>query len=227
MDYEIIKIDEQTWRIENNGVRFFVVAGNDRAVLIDSGMTTKNARELAEGLCDKPLVLVNTHADMDHIAGNADFDYAMMNPAEYINYRGGAVSPLWDGDILDLGGRSLRVITLPGHTPGSIALLDQSRRVLFGGDPIQDGRIFMFGAMRNMQAYVHSLQKLQKYSDEFDTVYPSHGSFPVSADIIPKLIEGAERVLSGELTPTVVDFHGRKISVYDFGTAAFLGEAEE
>ena len=49
-----------------------------------------------------------------------------------------------DGDLIDLGDRCLRVIHLPGHSPGSIALLDVgSDRCLFSGDVVYDsGRKF-------------------------------------------------------------------------------------
>ena len=44
-----------------------------------------------------------------------------------------------DGDMLDLGDRCLRVVHLPGHSPGSIALLDVgSDRSLFSGDVVYD-----------------------------------------------------------------------------------------
>ena len=70
MDYEIIQMDAQTWRIENSGVRMFLLEGTERALLIDSGMIITNAKEIAEGLTQLPIQLINTHADRDHIAGN-------------------------------------------------------------------------------------------------------------------------------------------------------------
>lgn len=162
-DYEIRQLDSQTWSVENQGVRFFLLTGTKKALLIDSGMTTKNAKEIAESITDLPLQLITTHADVDHIAGNDAFDTVLMHPAEYVNYfREGAShptpTPVWDGDVIDLGDRPLRVITQPGHTPGSIALLDINKRVLFSADSIQDGEIFLFGPMRNLIAYRQSLQ---------------------------------------------------------------------
>ena len=155
--YEIHPINEMTWRIEDGGVRFFLLAGNEKALLIDSGMNLRNAREIAESLTDLPVELLNTHADMDHIAGNGAFETFWMHPDEEPVYRrggrGGVIRPLRDGDVLDLGGRELRIIHLPGHTPGSIAVLDVNNRVLISGDPIQaHGRIYMFGAHRDLKA---------------------------------------------------------------------------
>lgn len=230
MNYEIIRIDEQTWRIEENGVRFFLLAGTKKALLIDSGMTVKNAREIAEGLTSLPVELLNTHADRDHIAGNEAFDFVYMNPAELVNYRAakrtGDIRPVFDGDILDLGERPLEIITLPGHTPGSIAVLDVNRKVLISGDPIQDGRIFMFGPMRNIPAYYHSLKKLNRYQGRFDAIYPSHAGFPVAPSLIGDLIHGVERLERGEIVPTKANLHGTPIKRYDIGAAVLLCDAD-
>lgn len=230
MDYQVIQIDSHTWRIEEPGVRFFLLEGTERALLIDSGMQVRNAREIAEGLTKLPLSLLVTHGDRDHVGSNEEFPVFYMHPAEASNYyntqgKTGEFLPVWDGEVLDLGDRPLEIIALPGHTPGSIAILDRKARVLIGGDPVQDGQIFMFGVQREMHAYIHSLARLEGYRDAFDWVYPSHGSFPVSPDLIPALRESAEKVLRGEVQGTESEMHGRKIMRYDVGVAAFLGEA--
>jgi glyoxylase-like metal-dependent hydrolase (beta-lactamase superfamily II) len=46
------------------------------------------------------------------------------------------VTPLGDGDTIDLGGITLRVYAVPGHCTGHIALLDEQARNLFAGDCI-------------------------------------------------------------------------------------------
>ena len=224
---EIIKIDENTWRIEDAGVRFFLLAGEKKALLIDSGMQVHNAKEIAEDIVNLPVELLNTHGDRDHVGSNDEFDSFYMNPAEASNYyntnqKTGTIIPVTDGDIIDLGGRELEIITLPGHTPGSIAVLDKNNRALISGDPIQDGNIFMFGVQREMHAYLLSLEKLEKYKDQFDTIYPSHGTFPVDPEIIDALHEGAKRVLTGKAEGSEMEMHGTKIKRYDVGVAGFL-----
>ena len=224
---EIIKINETTWRIEDSGVRFFLLAGEKKALLIDSGMQVHNAKEIAEELVNLPIELLNTHGDIDHVGSNDEFDSFYMNLAEASNYyntqkRTGTIIPVADGDVIDLGNRELDIITLPGHTPGSIAVLDKNNRVLISGDPIQDGDIFMFGVQREMHAYLLSLEKLKKYTDQFDEIYPSHGSFPVTPEIIDSLHKGATRSLAGEVEGSDAEFHGIKIKRYDVGVAGFL-----
>ena len=224
---EIISISERTWRIEEDGVRFFLLAGNQKALLVDSGMQTRNAKEIAQSLTDLPLELINTHLDRDHTGSNDVFSSIYVHPSECVNHSGKPylpeeIKPVWDGDEIDLGGRKLLVIALPGHTPGSIALLDETERFLIGGDAIQDGAIFMFGPYRNLCAYCHSLDRLNRYLDRFDVIYPSHGNFPVTKDILPKLRKGAEAILQGELSFTEAEMFGNRIRVYDVGTAKFL-----
>lgn len=228
---EIKKLNDSTWQIDDGGVRFFLLSGEKRALLIDSGMTVQNADEIAAGLTAVPISLLTTHADPDHIGSADKFDGFYMHPAEATNYyksqrRKGTFTPIWDGEIIDLGGRELEIIHMPGHTPGSVTVLDRAGRAVYGGDPVQDGSIFMFGAQRELHAYVASIRRLENQSGRFDLIYPSHGTCPLTPDIIPALRIGAERILSGELRGNVVDFHGSRIRRIDAGAATFLCDAD-
>ncbi|MBQ5968252.1 MAG: MBL fold metallo-hydrolase [Clostridiales bacterium] len=223
---EVIRINDSTWRIEDGGVRFLLLCGKEKAALIDTGMNAPDARRIAEGLTDLPLLLINTHADPDHISGNGAFAEVYMSPAEEENYRnfGGKceILPVKEGDEFDLGGRILRVIDLPGHTPGSIAILDVENRVLISGDTVSDSNIFMFGPMRNLDRYIDSLEHLSELQGQFDEIYPMHGSFPASPDLIGKLIEGAKEIQAGKAEGKEVEFYGNKALLYKFPYAGLL-----
>ncbi len=202
-----IKISDHFWIIEENGVRSFLFEGDRKAMLIDTGFGTLQIRELVAGLTSLPVFLVNTHTDKDHTGCNRDFKPVYMHPAEMDHYKNSLpegcrmedVHPLWEGDIIDLGFWQFEVILTPGHTPGSIMLLERKKRMLISGDSIQDGDIFMFGAGRNMQAFQSSLQKVSAMADTFDSIWPSHGSYPLTADIIPNILQGAQDMLAGKL----------------------------
>jgi len=228
---DIIQINDTTWRIEDKGVRFFLLAGTEKALLIDSGMNTPNAKQIAESITKLPVMLINTHADPDHISGNGSFDYCYMHPDEENVYRvhggTGRIQPVNDNGIIDLGNRPLKIIFIPGHTPGSIALLDINNRVLISGDSVQDGNIFMFRKHRNLSLYVESMKKLSTYTAEFDTIYPSHGSFPVYPELLTSLIEGAEQIINGTAEGKVVDMFGTQVMLYKFPYAGFLCELPE
>ena len=224
---EIVKIDERSWRMEEKGVRFFLLTGTERALLIDSGMLTHDAREIAESITTLPVSLVNTHGDPDHIGSNAEFKTFYMHPAETVNYYNcqkgkGRFIPVDDGYIFDIGKRRLKVISIPGHTPGSIALLDESNRVLISGDTVQNGNIYMFGLMREFHAYIESLRKLSSMKSSFDMIWPSHGTFPVKPEIIDVLIESAEKHLRNELECEEIEIRGQKILRENAIAAHFL-----
>lgn len=227
MNENVFQINEKTWRIENGMVRIFLLAGEDKALLVDTGMTLHGVKALAEELCGMPVELINTHGDPDHIGANDEFERLYIHPAEEENYRSaggkGELVFVEDGDVLELGGRPIEIVHLPGHTPGSIGLLDVNANVLISGDPIQDGSIFMFGPGRDLTQYVSGLARLEeKYSGRFTELWPAHGTFPVYPELIPQLRAGALRVLAGEVESTPHDFHGNALRRCDVGCAAFL-----
>ena len=227
MNCEIIPINENSWRIEDRGVRCFLLTGSEKALLIDSGRELHTARDIAESLTDLPVMLLNTHADGDHTGSNEQFESFYMHPDEEAHFRrggrGGTIIPVREGDNLDLGGRELRIIDLPGHTPGSIAVLDVGNRVLISGDPVQEhGRIFMFGAHRNMENYIRSLEHLETFTAEFDEIWPSHADIPISPALIRKLHDGALDVLDGKVAGSPVEVHGNQVIAYDLGFCTLL-----
>ena len=188
-------------------------------------------KKLAEGLTDLSVILINTYADPDHISGNGAFEEIYMSPEEKDNYRDnggkGTIIPVKDGDVIDLGDRPLRIIDNPGHTPGSIAILDERYRVLIAGDSVQDGNIFMFGKYRNLDTYIGSLERLKEYDGRYDEIYAMHGTIPVKPELIDKLIEGAEQIRSGTAEGKKVDMFGNEVMLYKFPYAGFLGEVKE
>jgi glyoxylase-like metal-dependent hydrolase (beta-lactamase superfamily II) len=219
---------ENTWVVDDNGVRIFILAGKEKALIIDTGMSGLPVRDIARQAADLPLMLLNTHADGDHTGGNDAFDEFYMHPSEAIVYHKiqkgkGRMLPVFDGDLIDLGGRTVEVVHVPGHTPGSITVLDKEERCLIGGDPIQeDGDIYMFGLHRDMEAYIAGLERLWQREKEFDFIYPSHAELKVSKSVIPKLISGAKDILAGTCTGTEKEVHGMKILSVDIGVDRFL-----
>ncbi len=224
---QVVPIDGDTWRIENGEVRCFLLRGTKKALLIDTGMTIRHVRQIAEALAALPVELLNTHSDGDHTGCNGQFEYFYMHPADEPRYRsagkGGTLIPLKDGDEIDLGNRKLRIVHLPGHTPGSVAVLDVGRRVLLSGDILQEhGHIFMFGEHRNMRDYAESLAKLEKMTAYLDEIWPSHGDIPIDPGCIRKHREAAEKILNKEAVGTPAEVFGQKVTVYRFGDTAFL-----
>lgn len=60
--------------------------------------------------------------------------------------------------------------------------------------------------------------------NDFDCIYPSHAKEKVARDVIPKLIDGANRILSGTVPGKETERFGRTIRYYDVGVSRFLCE---
>jgi hydroxyacylglutathione hydrolase len=104
--------------------------------------------------------------------------------------------PVRAGYVFDLGGLSLEVIETPGHTKGSICLLDSAHKRLFTGD--NDNTLvwlFLPGCLP-IEGYLKTLQHLQQRGSEYETILPGHGE-PLDGAFIGEQIACAEGILSG------------------------------
>ncbi len=87
-----------------------------------------------------------------------------------------ATRTLEDGDVVDLGNRSLEVIHTPGHSPGGIALWESKTATLFSGDIVYDGPLIEDTYHANAQDYYASMVRL--FDIPVDTVHGGHfGSY--------------------------------------------------
>ena len=99
----------------------------------------------------------------------------MMHEMDAIVYKGAVDRQLRDGDVLELDGEALKVLSTPGHTRGSICILSEKSKVVFTGDTIFDtdlGRTDLEdGSPRDMEESCRSV--IDKWSNEY-TIYPGH-----------------------------------------------------
>jgi hypothetical protein len=119
---------------------------------------------------------------------------------DWISAKPGGIIPIDDDQVFELGNKTIEVISIPGHSPGCIALLDITDRMLFTGDSIIEGDIWMYlEESKPLEVYLSSLKKLDAVSDRFDMLLPAHCRAPISKTVIPELIKGVERLLDGTL----------------------------
>jgi glyoxylase-like metal-dependent hydrolase (beta-lactamase superfamily II) len=77
-----------------------------------------------------------------------------------------------EGDVVDLGDRSFQIFHMPGHSPGSIALLDAKNKTLFSGDLIYDGDLYDSVYHSDKEQYRESLQRLREF--DVDVIHGGH-----------------------------------------------------
>lgn len=227
---EIVMIDSHTWRLEDGFVRFFLLEGEDKAVLIDSGVNCPDAVGLAKTLTDKPVILMNTHGDGDHTSGTGGFSEIYMHISDYIQCDMKARYPetdlveVQDGEIIELGNRPLKILHIPGHTAGSIAILDINNRVLYAGDSVQKGHIYMFGEKRQPNLYEASLEKLIALQGEYDSIYASHDEPLLPGDYAEEVKKAWQQVQKGEVNFEEIELFGNKVKSYTANACGFFVE---
>lgn len=79
-----------------------------------------------------------------------------------------------DGELIDLGNRPLEVITVPGHTPNSLVLLDRVNRLMFMGDTFYPSTLYAHRGDANFSDYLSSAEKLSQYQSIVDYILPAH-----------------------------------------------------
>jgi glyoxylase-like metal-dependent hydrolase (beta-lactamase superfamily II) len=118
--------------------------------------------------------------------------------------------PVRGGYVFDLGGRKLEVIETPGHTKGSVCLLDREHKLLFAGDTTNSLVWLFLKECLPLEAYLETLKGLQKRGSEYETVLPGHNE-PLDAAFIGEQVGCVERVLSGACKGEPYAGHGNAL----------------
>lgn len=207
MNTTIIDYGNGIYAIDQQMVRAFVIVGKDKTVLLDTGAIKVDILSFIKEITELPVQVILTHGDRDHITNLSDFKSAWINEPDiavvrsHEEYDQVELFSLQENEVIDLGGKRLKVLFTPGHTWGSICLLDEENKILFSGDTVSYGPIFMFGMVRDLDQYQDSLMKLKamKEAGVFTTVYCCHNSCPVPADLVDDLIGCVEGIKDGSI----------------------------
>jgi virginiamycin B lyase len=153
----------------------YLIFGSDKALLEDTGagqvdtatvVTEAVSRWAQRNKKDSvPLIVMHSHAHGDHTAGDAQFkdkpnvQFVAATVPEIQKAFGIAN---WPADVghIDLGGRILDVIPIPGHNDASIALYDRLTGILLTGDSVYPGRLYA----ADFPAFVASNQRLVDFT---------------------------------------------------------------
>jgi glyoxylase-like metal-dependent hydrolase (beta-lactamase superfamily II) len=105
---------------------------------------------------------------------------------------------LRDGDTLDLGGRELRVIHTPGHTPDSICLFDERNGLVFGGDTYNTGPIYAHLPDSDLEAFARSMARVEPLAEGVRFVYVAHfARYVETGGFLREVAEGFRVALDG------------------------------
>ena len=201
---------------ENHDATGYLVVGEDRACLIDTMNGVTDLGAAVRKITDKPVMLINTHGHPDHIYGNVYFDNAHINlkdleiaesfigePAmvkrcEEQNFVFPVFEDIHEGAIIKLGGKTLRVYDLPGHTPGGIVLLLEEERILFTGDSINHHLWMQLEHSCPMETLVKNLDRLMFLEKEADVILHGHAHDFDDISLMRCLRDGAQEICDGK-----------------------------
>jgi glyoxylase-like metal-dependent hydrolase (beta-lactamase superfamily II) len=107
-----------------------------------------------------------------------------------------------DGDRFDLGGRTIEVISTPGHTPDAITLFDRANGLLFTGDTFYPAPIWLFRPETDLNAYAASIARLAALAPTVKLVLGAHNIPVAQPSVLPRLVKAFDSVRTGNIKPT-------------------------
>lgn len=103
-----------------------------------------------------------------------------------------------DGTIFDLGGYTAEFHALPGHTPGSMAVLFPEDRILLTGDACCGATLLYFEYCPSVEEYREALTGLrERLSGRFDRILVSHGGHTFSGELLDSVLECCDEIMAG------------------------------
>ena len=229
-------------------VRAVVVIGDKQAVVWDTLTHPNDMQLLTPLLGDKPYHVVYSHGDWDHIWGTAGLARKPLNIIAHaeclkrfdddipilLRRKQLAESGRWESvDLvppnltftarlsLDLGGVTLELHHLPGHTIDCIVGWIPEWGVLLGGDAIETP-LPVVNSSRLLSSWLASLE-LWAGKDELELAIPSHGSVPgrecleATVAYLRALVGNLEFVLPPKLEEFYHETHQKNLIVVDSG----------
>lgn len=183
--------ERRYWQRNSN----YLLVGDERAVLVDTGSGLSNLPAVVAGLTDRPVTVLPTHLHWDHVGGIERFaHHALLDvPANRRLMADGALRTTYrtsfslrghsfrvaewlaPGDELDLGGRRLEVLATPGHSADGLTLVDRAARLACVGDLLYEGLMLANLPGASLADYASSVRTLAGRDDELDLLLPGHG----------------------------------------------------
>lgn len=119
--------------------------------------------------------------------------------AEILDCSGFTYSPLHEGQIFDLGGVTLQVLTLPGHSQGSCAFWWKEENIVFSGDAFS--KSVPASSMPDIEHFHEMAEQMKKFLETIDenaVIYHGHSTVPVERDLVTDEMICAKEIAEGK-----------------------------
>lgn len=192
-------------RVLNSHTHYDHVGGNaefDQVLAMDTPYTAANQRGFA-------------HAELagevapEAFCGGAP---ASLDTASFRTRSWRAARRVSDKDTLDLGGRTLEIVHVPGHTPDAVALLDRSGGALWTGDTYYDATVWLYVPETDLDAYERSIARLVQLTTDSTVLHPAHNTAIASGTRLREMQGAIRRVREGR--EHGVDESGQRVTFH-------------
>ena len=169
----------------------YIVKNNKKCFIIDPGDDYEKIRNTILQDETKPEFIICTHCHIDHISAAAPLQnffnipvyihkeevliYEKWNLAEWLGVKFEKFNYEFITNTISIGDFTFNIKHMPGHTPGSIILINEKDSIMFTGDLLFKngiGRTDLPGG--NDELLKDSLNRLLKFNKDF-IIYPGHG----------------------------------------------------
>jgi glyoxylase-like metal-dependent hydrolase (beta-lactamase superfamily II) len=127
-----------------------------------------------------------------------------------------------DGDLYDLGGRTLQALFTPGHTRGSISFFDHLTGSLFCGDLVYQGTLYAHFEDSDFNDYHRSMKMLCGSDLPFKGLFPGHNAYPLRPEFIHQVQQGFEEIQGGKIPAEINEDWGKHARGYVFNDFSVL-----
>ncbi len=105
----------------------------------------------------------------------------------YTLFQGVPSKVLTDHDIIDIGGREIKALHTPGHSPGHLCFWEKDRGYLFTGDLVYKDILLAYYPSTDPEAYLVSLERIAALPVK--KVFPAHHSLDIQPEILTRMCE--------------------------------------
>ncbi len=144
-----------------------------------------DARWLKNGI-PVPLSVTKRNVMAEPFTKKPPMDFNINN---YKIYTGEPTKILYDNDVIDIGGRKIRVIHTPGHSPGHICILEEERGYLFTGDLVYKGTLYAFYPSTDPIIFKQSIDKISRLKG-ITKILPGHNELNLQVELIRNIKNG-------------------------------------
>lgn len=213
----VSKINEHVYLLNDaDEATGYLVVGEKQAAVIDTMNGVADVNRVVKTITELPVFVINTHGHCDHIMGNIYFDKAYLHPADFplaeehsrfeefaqmCKLHGLSMppfTPVKGGDHFDLGGLTLEIIEIPGHTPGGILVLLKEDRILFTGDSINRHLWMQLDGCLEISEYAKVLESLLYLKNEADFILHGHAKNTEPVSLMDDLLRGLKELSEGK-----------------------------